>query len=176
MTSIALGRAYEPHFLGAGSEEFRRVVNAATCVIVGVAVVSYATKAQIARGHVLLAFSLPTVLAGTGRSVGRAILHRLRREGRYQHRVLVVGGADSAADLVELAHRDPTIGWRIVSVRLNSAAGPRRSDLPEGDGPDVRGAPVVGTFDAVQEAIQGTAATTMAVCPELEGADLRRLM
>lgn len=176
VASMALGRAYESRFLGAGSEEFRRIVNAAACVIAGVAVVSYATKTQITRGYVLLALPLATVLAVAGRSVGRAILHRLRREGRCQHRVLVVGGAASAADLVELARRDPTIGWRIVGVCLNRATGPRRSDLPEGGGPDVRGAPVVGTFDTVQEAIRETAATTVAVCPELEGVGLRRLM
>lgn len=70
VASMALGRAYEPRFLGAGSEEFRRVVNAAACVIAGVAVVSYATKAQIARGYVLLALPLATVLAVAGRSVG----------------------------------------------------------------------------------------------------------
>lgn len=176
VTSMALGRAYETRFLGAGSEEFRRVVNAAARVIAAVAVLSYATKAQIARGYVLLALPLATVLVVAGRSGGRAILHRLRRRGRCQHRVLVVGSAESATELVELARRNPTTGWRIVGVCLNRTAGQWQCDLPEGDGPYLHGVPVVGTFEEVQEAIWQTAATTVAVCPELEGTVLRRLM
>jgi FlaA1/EpsC-like NDP-sugar epimerase len=95
--SMSLNRAYEPRFLGGGPEEFRRVLNAAARLTALVAIVSYATKAEIARAYLLIAFPAATVLSVGCRAVGRTFLHRMRRQGRCMHRVLVVGARDSAA-------------------------------------------------------------------------------
>jgi len=103
--AMSLNRAYETRFLGGGSEEFRRVVNAAARFTAAVAIVSYATKLEIARSYVLIAFPAATMLSVVGRVVGRGILHRMRRAGRCLHRVLVVGAGESAASLVRLAQR-----------------------------------------------------------------------
>jgi hypothetical protein len=89
VVAMALNRAYEPRFLGGGSEEFRRVVNAAVRVVATVATVSYATKAEVARAYVLIVFPIAILLSVAGRIGGRGILHRLRRQGRCMHRVLV---------------------------------------------------------------------------------------
>ncbi|WP_175324689.1 sugar transferase [Frankia sp. Cppng1_Ct_nod] len=174
--SMSFGRAYEGRFLGGGSEEFRRVVNAAARITACVAVVSYATKLEIARSYVLIAFPVATLLSVVGRSGGRGILHRMRRGGRCLHRVLVVGAGESAANLVRLARRDPTSGWSVVGVCLDRSPGRHSHDRPEFSGFDLLGVPIVGTLENVHTAIQVTRATTVAICPQLDSDTLHRVM
>jgi exopolysaccharide biosynthesis polyprenyl glycosylphosphotransferase len=176
LLSMSLGRAYESRFLGGGSEEFRRVVNSAARLTALVAVVSYATKADIARTYVLIAFPVATLLALIGRSAGRGVLHRMRRDGRCQHRVLVVGSGESAAALVRLAQRDPTAGWSVVGICLDRAPGRHSHDRPDRSGFDLLGVPIVGTSEDIHDAIRGTRATALAVSPQLGGETLRRLI
>ncbi|EFC85702.1 exopolysaccharide biosynthesis polyprenyl glycosylphosphotransferase [Parafrankia sp. EUN1f] len=174
--SMSLNRAYESRFLGGGSEEFRRVVNAAARLTALVAVASYATKAEIARSYVLIAFPAATLLSVAGRSAGRGILHRMRRQGRCLHRVLVVGAGESAATLVRLAQRDPTTGWSVVGVCLDRLPGRHSHDRPERSGFDLLGVPIVGTSENLHTAIQATHATTVAIGPQMDGETLRRVL
>jgi exopolysaccharide biosynthesis polyprenyl glycosylphosphotransferase len=176
VVAMSLNRAYEPRFLGGGSEEFRRVVNAAARLVACVAVISYSTKAEIARAYVLIAFPLAIVLTVSGRSVGRGILHRMRRQGRCLHRVLVVGAGESAATLVRLAQRDPTSGWSVVGVVLDRSPGRHSHDRPERSGFDLLGVPIVGTSETLHTAIRATHATTVAICPQMDGETLRRVL
>jgi exopolysaccharide biosynthesis polyprenyl glycosylphosphotransferase len=174
--SMSLNRAYESRFLGGGSEEFRRVVNAAARLVAVVAVASYATKAELARAYVLIAFPTATLLSLAGRSAGRSILHRMRRQGRCLHRVLVVGAGESAANLVRMARRDPTSGWSVVGVVLDRSPGRHSHDWPERSGFDLLGVPIVGTPETLQTSIRATAATSVAICPQLDEETLRRML
>jgi exopolysaccharide biosynthesis polyprenyl glycosylphosphotransferase len=174
--TMALNRGYESRFLGGGSEEFRRVVNAAVRLIAVVAVASYTTKFEIARAYVLIVFPLATVLTLFGRAAARWLLHRMRRAGRCQHRVLVVGAGESAASLVRLARRDPSAGWNVVGVCLDRAPGRHSHDRLARAGFDLLGIPIVGTSEALQNAIQLTDATTVAISPQLDGERLRRAL
>jgi exopolysaccharide biosynthesis polyprenyl glycosylphosphotransferase len=176
VVSMSLGRAYESRFLGGGSEEFRRVVNSAARLTACVAVLSYATKAEIARSYVLIAFPAATMLSVAGRSIARGLLHRLRRGGQCLHRVLVVGAGESAATLVRMAQRDPTAGWSVVGVCLDRSPGRHSHDRPERSGFDLLGVPIVGTSDTLHTAIQATRATTVAICPQMDGDMLRRVL
>ncbi|ONH30426.1 sugar transferase [Pseudofrankia asymbiotica] len=176
IVSMSLNRAYEPRFLGGGSEEFRRVVNAAVRVVATVATVSYATKAEIARAYVLVVFPVAIMLTVAGRIGGRGLLHRMRRQGRCMHRVLVVGAGESAATLVRLAQRDPTAGWSVVGVVLDRAPGRHSSDRPERSGFDLLGVPIVGTSDSLHTSIRATRATTVAISPQVDGETLQRML
>ncbi len=173
VVSMALNRAYEPRFLGGGSEEFRRVINAAVRVV---ATVSYATKAEVARAYVLIVFPVAILLSMVGRIGGRGILHRLRRQGRCMHRVLVVGAGESAATLVRLAQRDPTAGWSVVGVVLDRLPGRHSHDRPERSGFDLLGVPIVGTSETLHTSIRATRATTVAISPQMDGETLQRVL
>ncbi len=176
LLSMSLGRAYETRFLGGGSEEFRRVVNSAARLIALVAVVSYASKAEIARTYVLVAFPVAAVLSVVGRSAGRGVLHKMRRNNRCMHRVLVVGSGESAVTLVRLAQRDPTAGWSVVGICLDRSPGRHSRDRPDRIGFDLLGIPIVGTSEDIHDAIRSTRATTVAVSPQMDGDTLRRVM
>ncbi|MBL7491937.1 sugar transferase [Frankia sp. AgB1.9] len=174
--TMALNRTYEGRFLGGGSEEFRRVVNAAVRLIAVVAVGSYTTKFEVARAYVLIVFPLATLLTLISRVAARWLLHRMRRVGRCQHRVLVVGAGESAASLVRLARRDPSAGWNVVGVCLDRAPGRHSHDGLARAGFDLLGIPIVGTSEALPEAIRLTDATTVAISPQLDGERLRRAL
>jgi exopolysaccharide biosynthesis polyprenyl glycosylphosphotransferase len=174
--SMSLNRAYESRFLGGGSEEFRRVVNAAARLTALVAVVSYATKAEVARAYLLIAFPTATLLTLAARAAARSILHRMRGQGRCLHRVLVVGAGEAAASLVRMARRNPNIGWSVVGICLDRSPGRHSHDRPDRAGFDLLGVPVVGTSDALEDAIRLTAATTVAISPQMDGERLRRAL
>ncbi len=174
--AMFLGRAYESRFLGSGSEEFRRVLNAAAHLTAVVAVLSYATKAELARAYVLIAFPAAILLTVLGRCAARGYLHRLRRGGRGLHRVLVVGAGDSAASLVRLARRDPTAGWSVVGVVLDRSPGRHSHDYADRGGFDLLGVPIVGTSESLHTAIRATRATTVAISPQMDGETLRRVL
>jgi exopolysaccharide biosynthesis polyprenyl glycosylphosphotransferase len=98
---LALGttHAYDPRNLGLGSEEFRRVGDAAIRVTALVAFATFVLKLPLSRGFVAMA--MPIGLAATlfGRYLGRRALQRLRRRALCLHRVLVVGTPAAAVRL-----------------------------------------------------------------------------
>jgi exopolysaccharide biosynthesis polyprenyl glycosylphosphotransferase len=174
--SMALNRAYEHRFLGTGSEEFRRVLNAAIRLVALVAVISYATKAEVARGYLLVLFPTALIMTLAGRVLARDRLHRLRRAGRATHRVIVVGSGEMAANLIRVAQRDPSAGWHVVGVCLDRLPGLHSADRPDRAGFDLAGVPIVGTSDTLMDAIRATQASAVAISPQLDGERLRRAL
>jgi hypothetical protein len=51
VAALALAGAYEARFIGAGADEFRRVINAGLGLTSAIAVLSYLTKAQVSRSY-----------------------------------------------------------------------------------------------------------------------------
>lgn len=167
--TVALSRAYEWRFLGIGSEEFQRVFRAFVALIATVGFASYATKAEMARGYVVLALPLAAGLSLAGRYLARRQVHRRRHAGDYLLNVIAVGGEYSIGDLVTQLRREPSAGMRVIGACLS---------------PDARGellaaldVPVFGTLDDAARLARETGVDTVAVtsCPEMSGARLRRL-
>jgi len=169
LTAMAVSRSYEPRFLGLGSEEYRRVLVAAVAVMATVATASWATNATIARGYVILALPLASVLTLLGRYSTRKVVHRQRRNGRFMSDVVLVGHGHPAAALVQQMRRDAHHGMRVVGACVPD--GRHSPELAE------VGVPVWGGFADIDEIVAGTAADAVAVvsCPEMDGVALRRL-
>jgi exopolysaccharide biosynthesis polyprenyl glycosylphosphotransferase len=113
---LAGSRSYEARCLGLGSEEFRRVGNAAARFTAALAVAVFLLKADLARGLIVLALPAATVLALAFRYLARQVLHRVRARGRASHRVLVVGEGTARDSLVTKLHASPHSGLRVVGV------------------------------------------------------------
>jgi exopolysaccharide biosynthesis polyprenyl glycosylphosphotransferase len=169
VATVGANRAYEFRYLGIGSEEFRRVMTGAVWLVAIVGTFSWATKAELARGYILVALPLTTALTLIGRYLVRKQLHRLRAHGRCQQKVVVVGQASTAADLVQQLRREPYHGYQVVAVCL--PGGSAWADIESVD------VPVGGTFDSVAAAVRRYRADTVAIltCPEMDGPRLRRL-
>ena len=159
--SLMVAGGYDARFIGLGSDEFRRVLNAAVSLTAGVAVVSYAAKLELARGYMAVALPSVAVLDLTARYLLRKRLHRLRGHGQCTRRVIAVGHLASVADLVTSLRRDRYHGLAVVAVCL---AG-------EASGSEVEDVPVAGGLDEVTLVVERFAADTVAVlaCPEMDG-------
>jgi exopolysaccharide biosynthesis polyprenyl glycosylphosphotransferase len=167
IATLLFGGAYDPRFIGVGTDEFRRVLNAGIFLIAAVAFLSYATKANLARGYVVIA--LPSVLLFDllTRYALRKQLHRARRHGYCMRRVVLVGHALVAEDIITMLRRETYHGLSVVAACLADA-------LPVALSADV---PVVPGLDQVTEAVTRFDADTVAVlaCPEMAGDRLRQL-
>ena len=170
---VALSGGYDPRFVGLGSDEFRKVINAGVGLIAAVAVVSYATRADIARGYVVVALPCTIVFDLFARYALRKWLHRLRSRGICLRRVVVVGHARVVASLTEELRRETHHGFSVVAACLAQAA-----DSPEQPiGAEIAGVPAVVGLDTVADVAERMGADTVAVlsCPEISGAQLRAL-
>jgi exopolysaccharide biosynthesis polyprenyl glycosylphosphotransferase len=116
LLAMATARSYEGRYLGIGSEEFRRVANAAARFTALVAIVVYLFRLEIARGLLVVALPAATLLALTFRYLARRALHRIRQSGGASHRVLVVGEGQSRDVLTTRLTSAPHCGLRVVGV------------------------------------------------------------
>jgi exopolysaccharide biosynthesis polyprenyl glycosylphosphotransferase len=161
LLTLAATGCYEGRHLGLGSEEFRRVTNAAAHFTAVIALAVYFFRWDVSRGAVVLTLPVAAVLALGFRYLARQALHRIRRAGLAGHRVLVVGdGAlrDTLADRLRAARYS---GLNVVG-----------SCRPLSDGPDVAAA-----VDRVRSRVAELRADTVAVAPsaQITPAVLRRL-
>ena len=145
LAAMWVARAYEPRFLTVGYEEFRRVLIAAVAVIATVGTFSWATKAEVARGYVIIALPLATLLTLLGRYSARKFVHHRRRAGEFMSDVLLVGHGRSAADLARQMRDDAHHGMRIVGACI-----PKGSQSEE---MAAVGIPVLGSFEDVDKVV-----------------------
>jgi exopolysaccharide biosynthesis polyprenyl glycosylphosphotransferase len=165
--SLALAGGYESRFIGVGSDEFRRVMNAAVSLTACVAVASYALKAEFARGYVLIALPCVALFDLMARYRLRKRLHRRRSYGSCMQRVVAVGHAQAVADLIAMLRRDKYNGLDVVAACLAGRVGVD----------EIAGVPVYGGLGTVSAAVEQLGADTVAVlaCPEMNGIRLREL-
>jgi len=166
--AMLVSRAYEEQFLFEGPEEFRRVFFAAALLLAGVATVSWALKLEVARGFVILALPLATVLTLVHRHGQRVWLRHERARGRFLQTTLLVGRSAGIAALHEQLAREPRHGYRVIGCCLSTtgADSQRLDDVP-----------VLGGPGDVVEVVRRYEVDTVAVLPspELDGDALRRL-
>ena len=114
--AVALAGGYDPRFIGVGSDEFRRILNAAVSLTAAVAIVSYAFKLDIARGYVALAMPSTALFDLMMRYWLRKHLHKMRSTGQCLRRVVVVGHAPAIAELAAMLRRSSYHGMSIVGA------------------------------------------------------------
>jgi len=165
--SLLLAGAYDPRFIGLGSDEFRRILNAVLSLTAAIAVLSYSAKLDLARGYMAIAVPSAAGLDLLVRYRLRKHLHKLRGRGACTQRVVAVGHAAAVADLVTALGRNSYHGLSVVAACLAGAVRP-------GNVADV---PVAGDLSSVTAAVGSFGADTVAVlaCPEMDGRRLREL-
>jgi exopolysaccharide biosynthesis polyprenyl glycosylphosphotransferase len=168
VAAVALAGTYEVRILGLGSEEFQRIFRAFVGLTATIGFISYALKVDVARGYIVLALPLATVLSFLGHYAARKRLHSQRAMGRNVHRVIAVGGESAVADLAVQLRQERYCGMQVVGVCLSS-----------GDGAGIvgLGLPLLGGLDDVAHAVREADADTVAVAADasIGPARLRRL-
>jgi exopolysaccharide biosynthesis polyprenyl glycosylphosphotransferase len=167
LLSLALSGAYDVRFIGVGTDEFRRVLNAGVSLTAAVAILAYASKVDLARGYVVIALPTLTLFDLFARLALRKQLHRARRLGYCMRRVVVVGHAPVVADILTVLRRATYHGLSVVAACV--ADGDAISLLDD--------VPVLPGLEGVPDVVSRFGADTVAVlaCPEMAGARLRQL-
>src|SRR4051794_3661060 len=140
VAAMLVARSYEERFLWVGPEEFRRVVFAAALLLSAVGTVSWALKLEVARGFVIVALPLATLLTLAHRYAHRQWVHHEREHGRYQQTTLLVGHRSAVAALDEQIGSETYHGYRVIGCCL-----PRGEQNPAADA--FHGLPVLGRLD-----------------------------
>ncbi|ANS78674.1 Undecaprenyl-phosphate galactosephosphotransferase [Serinicoccus hydrothermalis] len=130
--ALHVQRAYDGRTVGHGVQEYRQVFAASTWVFAAVAIVGFAFRLEIARGFVILAFPLGTLMLLAGRWGARRWLVARRKSGQLSDRVILVGDANHVAGLVTALRRSPDAGYNVLGACVDDAEG------------TVQGVPVLG--------------------------------
>ena len=167
IAALWLAGAYDVRFVGTGSDEYRKVLNAGVGLTAAIALFSYTVNLPLSRAYVVIALPSVTLFDLVARYTLRKRLHRRRASGLCQLSVVVVGHAQAAADLVKELGRDRYHGLTVVGACVTQPSGCS----------EIAGVPVYGGLDDVAGAVDKYGADTVAVlaCPEMDGIRLRSL-
>jgi exopolysaccharide biosynthesis polyprenyl glycosylphosphotransferase len=168
--AMVVARTYEQRFLWVGVEEYRRVAATALVLLAAVGTFSWALHIHLARGFVVVALPLTTVLTLLQRFAHRYWLYRQRRRGRYQQTTILVGHWTSVTALDEQLQREAYQGYRVIGCCL-----PADERSPTADA--LNGMPILGGTDQVADVVTQFEVDTVAVLPsqEFDGPALREL-
>lgn len=130
MAALHLQNSYDGRFVGHGVQEYRQVFQGSAWLFAALAIFAYAMKLDFARGFVLLAFPLGTLLLLLGRWGARRWLVQQRRDGRLSDRVLLVGDRAHVASLAEALRRAPDAGYNVVGACVDHTQGGTVAGVP----------------------------------------------
>ena len=116
IAALWLAGAYDVRFIGTGSDEYRKVLNAGVSLTAAVAIFSYAVNLQVSRTYVVIALPSITLFDLIARYGMRKRLHWQRGHGKCLHSVLAVGHELAVADLVTELKRDKYHGLTVVGA------------------------------------------------------------
>jgi exopolysaccharide biosynthesis polyprenyl glycosylphosphotransferase len=147
-----------PRVVGAGTEEYRRVLSATMSTIGVVAVTVMIFRPEYARGYLAVAFPLGLVLLMISRSSARRVLSWYRKDGRCVNSVLAVGSPTAVHSLVQSLSRARDYGYSVVGVCLTGKPAGGTIDIP-----GVGLLPVLGDEHSVEAALIASGADTVAL-------------
>jgi len=167
LVALWLAGAYDVRFIGVGSDEYHKVLNAGVSLTAAIAIFSYAIDTELSRGYLLIAVPSTTLFDLIGRYALRKHLHNLRKSGRCMLSVVAVGHEVSVTNLVTELGRNRYHGLAVVGACVARPSGCR----------ELAGVPVCGGFDDVTATVRTLSADAVAVlaCPEMDGIRLRSL-
>jgi exopolysaccharide biosynthesis polyprenyl glycosylphosphotransferase len=165
--AVQVAGGYEKRFLGTGSDEFRKVLNAGVSLTAALALISYAVNNELSRLYLVISMPIVIGLDLFVRLAFRKRLHRLRARGQCMSTVVAVGHEAAVAQLINELCREPHHGLDVIAACLTGESEVIR----------VAGVPVMGGIDATADVVRHLGAGTVAVlsCPELDGVKLRTL-
>jgi exopolysaccharide biosynthesis polyprenyl glycosylphosphotransferase len=169
LAAMAINGAYDRRLLGNGSDEYRRVFDGALRVLAVLAIGAFLFQLGLARAYVGVLCPAAAAFTLLGRHAARKVVHHRRARGAMNHKVVVVGAAQPAADLVRHLRGAPYAGFSVLGACVAGDA----------EKLDVDGEPVVVLGDPldIERVLFETGADAVAVAgaADLPGGSLRAL-
>ncbi len=174
VAALVAADAYDKRIFSLGPDEFQRTGRAFVLLMALVGFGSYALRAGVARGFVVIALPLAALLSLLARFLLRKRLHRARTKGTVRTSVVAVGDAESVIELVQGIHREAYMGMHVVGACIP------RDELADADvltRLSNAGIASLGDLDSVVTAVQRAKADTVAVAcsPAMSPPRLREL-
>lgn len=120
-----------PRIMGAGPEEYKRVMATSLWLFGILAIVSYAFQMDLARGYVGIAFPVGTLGLIAGRWVLRQHLGMARAQGGSTFALLLVGGPSAVGHLAESLLRSPQAGYIPIGAYLQGSIANVLDEAPD---------------------------------------------
>jgi len=141
--------------VGNGSSEYKLIADASLRLFGLVAIVAFLFHIDVARGYILMAFPLGTIILFASRWMWRQWLNVQRMRGRYSSRVVLVGSEQSIEHLERELRRQPTAGYMVVGACTPTMSAPSRIGSTD--------IPIFGSIDDVHAALESTGADTVVI-------------
>src|SRR6195952_3568918 len=116
VVAIAGFGGYRLQVFGAGVDEYKRTTNAtlATAAVVGIA--CFLLRFDLPRGFFVLTFLVGIPLLFTGRYTLRRAVHKARRRGGLQHRVVIAGSEGHVDEIASVLRRETWLGYNVIGA------------------------------------------------------------
>lgn len=155
MWALSLADSRDYRVIGTGTTEYVRVARASLALFGAIAVIAFLARIDIARGYLLIALPLGILTLVLERWMWRQWLLAHRVMGEYSARVLLVGSAESVAQIAQEFQRSWNAGYVVVGACIPSG---RVADTIPGTR-----IPVMGNVDNIDRALAATGADTVTV-------------
>ncbi len=159
MSALGGLRTRSPRLIGAGVEEYRRVVAASFWTFGAIAIVTLLLKLDIARGYLAVALPAGTLGLVLSRRMWRRRVARQRASGLCQTAILAFGEREAVTNLATELTRHPADGYRVVGIGI-PGYGPSQGEHLTVNGHAI---PVVGEEVHMLQAIDDCGADTVAI-------------
>ncbi|MBB6628533.1 sugar transferase [Nocardioides sp. KIGAM211] len=116
LLAIAALGGYRDNVFGAGTDEYKRVVQASMIAAGLTGVGCYLAKFPLSRGFFLLAFVLGVPALVLGRLLLRRAIHSARRRGALLQRVLIAGSRSHVDEVASVLRREPWLGYHVIGA------------------------------------------------------------
>jgi exopolysaccharide biosynthesis polyprenyl glycosylphosphotransferase len=174
LSAIAMFHARSVRVIGAGIEEYRRVVSASFWTFGIIAIANLLAKIFIARGYLAVALPVGTLGLLASRVLWRYYIGGKRAHGKYLTTVLAIGDRKGVSQLAQELTRNPRDGYVVVGAGI-PGYGPSRGKTLLVHGREI---PILGDESHALAAIARCGADTVALTgTERFGAEgIRQLM
>ncbi|UFN46575.1 sugar transferase [Nocardioides okcheonensis] len=145
LVMLAFFGAYERDVFGAGTEEFKLVVNASFFTAALVATTAFLMQYPLSRGFFVLLFPIGVLLLLLGRLASRRIIQRLRATGHFTEKVVLVGSPIYIAEIHKVLTRESWLGYEVIGCLVPG--------VHAGTETTVSGVPVLGLIEDVRAVV-----------------------
>ncbi|WKN48039.1 sugar transferase [Nocardioides sp. Arc9.136] len=116
LAMLVTAGAYGASAFGAGTEEYKRVLNGSLGAAGLVGVGCFFADYPLSRGFYFLSFAIGIPALLLGRFVVRSVLHQARRRGNLLHRVVIAGSPAHVDEIAAVLRRESWLGYRVVGA------------------------------------------------------------
>jgi exopolysaccharide biosynthesis polyprenyl glycosylphosphotransferase len=148
LIALWVAGGYSRDVFGAGTDEYRRVLNASLLAAGGVGVGCYLAKFPLSRGFFLLVYAIGIPALILGRFVLRRALYRARMHGALMQRVVIAGTPSHVDEVAHVLRRETWLGYQVIGALVPEASAEET----------MTGVPVLGTPEQMLNAIEAAEA------------------